>query len=394
MLRVAVAVLVATAALFGGLMLGEGVVATPPWDGPANALYRACWIAVLPARPVALWLAPKVAHQYPVSHFLISAAVASAGYALLWLGGLRAWRALNPRCRLLPGRPRAGQPSRRAFLAHAGAATSAAAMFSAGAGFSLASTGNVQVRRYDITVRGLPPALDGLRSVHITDTHFGPFICESYLRRVVELANDEGPDLVLLTGDYVHFTSEAIPRGIGLFQSLRPRLATVAVLGNHDHWEGARACRERFAAVRIPLLDNRRLFVTPSGLGETPSPGALCLAGLGDLWEDDVDYRAALDGVPDDMPRLLLSHNPDASEDAPAGLRVDLMLSGHTHGGQIILPGRGPLAVPSRFGTRFLGGVCEGKRFPVLVSRGIGVAAVPFRLGVPPEFSVLRLVRG
>src|SRR5262249_27308037 len=122
----------------------------------------------------------------------------------------------------------------------------------------------------------------------------------------------------------------------------------------------------------------------------------LAISAVGDLWEDRQDYRRALDGLPASMPRLLLSHNPDVAEEAAfiaSGLRVDLMLSGHTHGGQIRLPGVGAPISSSRFGQKYCEGLVEGPACRVFVCRGIGVSAFPLRLGVPPEIAVLELRR-
>jgi len=165
-------------------------------------------------------------------------------------------------------------------------------------------------------------------------------------------------------------------------------------LGNHEHWEGARACRKEFDKIDIPLIDNDRLFLTPGGLRERPvTERSLCIAGVGDVWTDEVSFADALRGVPADMPRVVLSHNPDAAEMNDARHRIDLMLSGHTHGGQVRLPVIGAPWRPSKYGSRYLGGKCRGPQCPVIVSRGIGLAGIPLRFRVPPELCVITLVR-
>ena len=191
----------------------------------------------------------------------------------------------------------------------------------------------------------------------------------------------------------MHRTSRAIEPGIGLLCQLRGRLGVLAVLGNHDHWEGAAACRAAFARGGVRLLDRDRVFLGPGGITEAPTEDTICLAGLADLWEEQHDPREPLDQVPEGMPRLLLSHNPDYAELLPAGLRVDLMLSGHTHGGQVRLPWVGTPKIPSRYGQKYAGGLCQGPTCPVLVSRGVGMGFLPVRLGVPPEMSLITLTR-
>ncbi len=199
-------------------------------------------------------------------------------------------------------------------------------------------------------------------------------------------------DLFVLTGDYVHRTAKAIEPGIGILGRLKAKYGVVAVLGNHDHWEDAEACRAQFNQIRVPLIDNTRVFLTRQGLTLDPaSRSALCVGGIGDLWTDHTDFEAALGALPSDMPRLLLSHNPDTAELSTAPVRIDLMLSGHTHGGQVWLPVIGTPIVPSRYGAKYIGGLCQGPRYPVLVTRGVGMALLPIRFCVPPEISKITL---
>ena len=135
-------------------------------------------------------------------------------------------------------------------------------------------------------------------------------------------------------------------------------------------------------------------MLTPERRLVPAADAGLAVAGVGDLWEDRQDYQRALGGLPGSMPRLLLSHNPDLAEQAEfirSGLRVDLMLSGHTHGGQVRLPGLGAPISSSRFGQKYSQGLVEGPVCRVFVCRGIGVSAFPLRLGVPPEIAVLEL---
>jgi predicted MPP superfamily phosphohydrolase len=220
------------------------------------------------------------------------------------------------------------------------------------------------------------------------------------VREVARRAASLKPDVVLLTGDYVH-------SGVGHVQAslacLSPvfdlRVPTVAVLGNHDFYGAADVLRKEFVRYSIPLLENQRLFLDAAtrSLLSAPTGPALCIAGLSDYTEDRINPARALAGVPDGMPRLVLSHNPDAAED-PALLqlapRIDLMLSGHTHGGQVRLPLLGTPIVPSKHGAKYAGGLVQGPQFPVLVCRGIGMSIIPVRWNVPPEILELTLLRG
>ncbi|MDB5294960.1 MAG: putative metallophosphoesterase, partial [Phycisphaerales bacterium] len=258
---------------------------------------------------------------------------------------------------------------------------------------------NVEVTGRVVRIAGLPAPLRGLRVVHLTDIHHGPWTSLQYVRRVVQQANALKPDLVLLTGDYVHQSDVYIAPVVRELALLRARAGVVATLGNHDWWENDRLTRSEFRKTPMRLIDNDRLFLTAErtleqSVGPADAKYAVCLAGVGDLWEGSPNYAHALGGVPDAMPRVLLSHNPDVAEDPAllaAGPRIDLMLSGHTHGGQISLPLIGAPVTLSRYGQKYASGMVQSPLCPVYVNRGIGTTVMPVRFGVRPEIAVFEL---
>ena len=245
----------------------------------------------------------------------------------------------------------------------------------------------IGVERLDVPIRGLGAAPDGLRVALISDTHCGPWTGPAYVRKAVRLANAQEPDVVLLLGDYVHRDRRRIAPGIAPFADLRAEHGVFAVLGNHDHWEDAPATRQALADADIPELDSSSVTLDVGG-------SRLAIGGVDDLWTAGQDLEATFDGVPDDVPRLLMSHNPDYAESLPEGLRVDLMVSGHTHGGQVWLPLVGAPLVPSRFGQKYRAGLVRGPRCPVYVTRGLGTITPPVRFFCRPELTVLTLRRG
>jgi predicted MPP superfamily phosphohydrolase len=349
-----------------------------------HVLYRGAYWLTLPSQWVVLTIAPGSNYHMPAQHEVAASLVTGAGLALAWLALAQ-----------LPWRGSATDPDarRRELLVRLGLSVGALGAFGMGAWGSIIEPSRLQLRRYTVPIRGLPAWAEGLRIAHLSDTHYGPYVPMPHVRRAVAMANNLEADLAVLTGDYVHRTERAIPEGIGILCTLKARLGRFAVLGNHDHWANAEACWRRFREGGVHTMDHRHLFLGPDGPQDEPSEDSICLAGFGDLWEDKQPPQVALEGVPEGIPRIVLSHNPDYAEKIPEGLRVDLMISGHTHGGQVFVPGKGTPKIPSNYGQWYAGGLCEGPRCPVVVSRGVGMAYLPVRLGVPPEVVLITLIR-
>jgi predicted MPP superfamily phosphohydrolase len=308
--------------------------------------------------------------------------------AIAWQRTSRPWSNTNPSSAIVPT-----TITRRRFLTTGVTLAGGTAV----AGFAyawLAEPRWFTVTRQYLFIRGLPAALDGLRAVQLTDIHHGPWLSLKYVRQVVEASNALKPDLVFLTGDYVHRSKAYIRPVIEELARLQAKIATVAVLGNHDWWEDAALTRQVFQEAAIPLLDNAHVVLTPERRLVSEARTGLALCGIGDLWYGAPNYHRALGSLPASLPRLLLSHNPDAAEERKlvrSGLRVDWMICGHTHGGQIYLPGLGTPIIPSAYGQKYAQGVVQGPMCPVFISRGIGVSMLPLRFGVSPEIAVLEL---
>ncbi|MEF2280239.1 metallophosphoesterase [Deinococcus sp. YIM 134068] len=264
---------------------------------------------------------------------------------------------------------------------------------SAWAGVTLARTYGFEVNRYQV---GLPRLRAPLRAVQLSDLHHGVYIRRRSVRAWVDAALALRPDVVLVTGDFVDADLTASPAP--LFRELarlRAPLGVWAVWGNHDleytarvaHRTGqpAREAQDTFGRklgqVDIRLLRNAGVTLRDD----------LFLAGVDDLRRGQPDLAAALGDTPEDAAVLLMSHNPDLLPEVPA--RVGLTLCGHTHGGQVCLPGGVPLLTSSRHGRRFAAGFVGGPASG-FVSRGLGVTTVPLRLNCPPEIVVFDLVPG
>ncbi|MDB5319416.1 MAG: putative metallophosphoesterase [Phycisphaerales bacterium] len=286
--------------------------------------------------------------------------------------------------------------SRRRLMLGGGRAVAAAGM-GVGAWSFFGEARWFEITRRQIAIKGLSPGLNGLRIVQLSDIHHGPWMSLAWVRQIIEATNALAPDIIALTGDYIYNGTDYVrPMALELAK-LRPRVGVVGVMGNHDWWGGGELTKWAFAKERLPLIDNARMFVTPQRRLAKEAKDGLCLAGVGDLWEDKCVYDKALGDVPGGMPRILLSHNPDVAEEPQflqSGLRVDLMLSGHTHGGQICLPGVGAPVTNSAYGQKYAKGLVAGPVCPVFISRGLGMTVMPVRVGVRPEIAVIELMAG
>ena len=401
----AAASLLAGAVLLAAIMLSEKLL-LPVWLEPAGRLaFRAAFFITLPFRALVFQFIPPVHHHYSTLHFAVTCLGTPLFYLAIALIGIRLFKTaaclkFRSQVRQEEARqearaektPNGGSVSRRAFLAQASAGATLAASGGLGVYSTWYEPSHLKVRRYTAPIPGLPNALDGMRIIHVSDTHYGPYNALSQIEQAIEAANALRGDLVMLTGDYVHFTPSSVETGIGVLSKLKAKYGAVAVLGNHEHWEGAAYCRRTFQRTGIPLLDNNRLFLNSGGLTDEPAAGSVCIAGLGDYWEDELLFDTALRGVPREMPRLLLSHNPAAAEFVGPGRRVDLMFSGHTHGGQVRVPWL-PAVGLSKVERKYLGGLCEGPHCRLVVSRGVGMAGIPVRFRVYPEIGEITLTR-
>jgi len=234
---------------------------------------------------------------------------------------------------------------------------------------------------------GLGAGLDGLKIAHLSDFHCGAFMSDRAVCRVLEHAWEEKPDLVVFTGDYVEFHPVDICQLTQPLRDLpRPPMGIFGIFGNHDFMHGdIHYLSERLNEAGVRILQNDAVRLERDGAG-------LWLVGIDDHWRGHADLRKAMVLVDRSEPRILLSHNPDAVGHA-RDLGFRLMLSGHTHGGQIVLPVLGPAKVYSVNGPEFIGGSIEVSQTHLHVSRGIGMTSLPIRINCPPEFSILTLVR-
>ena len=245
--------------------------------------------------------------------------------------------------------------------------------------------GWIDVTHHTIAVPRLPPPFIGTTVALLTDPHHGPFNSLSFIQSIVERTNALRPDLIALGGDYIqgsprHYSTS----GIAALGALRAPLGVYAVPGNHDHLFG------HIGAVRRALREGGITDLTNAGHWIERDGHRLRIGGVDDLWHGKPNLDAALGDTADEEVCLLLCHNPDYAEKL-IDRRVGLMLSGHMHGGQIVLPGLGYHCLPSRYGVKYLQGLVQAPCTQVFVSRGLGTVGLPVRIRCRPEINLLTL---
>jgi uncharacterized protein len=237
------------------------------------------------------------------------------------------------------------------------------------------------VEHQRIFLRRLPAAFDGFRVVQLSDIHHGPFSDKSQIERAVETANRLKPDIIALTGDYISKERHYAAPCAEMLGRLKARYGVFAVLGNHDHWTDAALITDLFRAEGMTVLINE-------GMHFELNDASFWLAGVDDYMVGLEDLSLALAGARRDEMKLLLAHNPIILRRA-ARASVDLVLSGHTHGGQVAI--RSERSDSSRSRRRLLKGLGSQGNTQIYVNRGLGTVVLPIRYGCPPEISLLEL---
>lgn len=246
--------------------------------------------------------------------------------------------------------------------------------------YALAEANSLSVEKVRIQLKRLPKKLEGFRLIHLSDIHHSPFTSLEHILRAVTVANSLKPDMFVLTGDYVSHESEYIEPVAEALGKLESEFGTFACLGNHDHWTDADLVTDSFRRAGISVFINEGARLEARG-------ASFWLAGVDDYMVGKTDLPAALRGsFPDEM-KMLLAHNPVLVRQA-ARYNVDLVLSGHTHGGQVKLREDEKRVLPRR---SLKNGLHQRKNTQIYITRGIGTVVLPIRYQCPPEISLLEL---
>jgi predicted MPP superfamily phosphohydrolase len=309
------------------------------------------------------------------AYWVAAAAAGPLQYAIPWLGWSAIIWAMN-----------AGRVSAASALV-AGASV-AAFSFLTGLAVMLMLRPRVQdvgVTCTEVTVDRLPHAFDGYQILHVSDIHGGGHLSRGSVPDRLAKAEALHPDLVVFTGDLAA-SHGAVEEAADALACLTARDGTIAVLGNHDHWIGEKRVAAALAARGARVLGNEHLTLARNG-------DILYMVGVKDAsYVRRDDLPAALAGIPDGAPVIMLTHSPDVVY-KPLSERASLILSGHTHGGQVVFPWIGPLYVPTRLGRRRMSGLLSLDGRLIFINRGLGEIFPPMRLNCPPELALLTLRR-
>ncbi|HEY2092644.1 MAG TPA: metallophosphoesterase [Thermoanaerobaculia bacterium] len=240
---------------------------------------------------------------------------------------------------------------------------------------------DLEVTRHEIFIDDLPEVADGLRIAFVTDTHVAPFVRRDFYREVVQRVNGFDPEVVLFGGDFVSFRRHIPLAAEVLFEGLKAT-ERYAVLGNHDYWTSADDVQRELGARGVKFLTNDAVLLR----------GALPLVGIDEIYRGRPDVGKAFGEIGATAACIAISHHPDVI-DLVESRRIDLLLCGHTHGGQIRLPFFGPIVIPSRHEGEYASGFHRVRNVLMYVSRGIG-AIPPVRVLCRPEIAMFTLRRG
>ena len=250
--------------------------------------------------------------------------------------------------------------------------------------YRLGLHGSLAVTTHEIVVPRVTGLPRPLTFAFASDFHAGPTTHPEMFDRLTEALSARAPDVVLLGGDFVSCRVAYLPMLLNALARYRPPLGTYAVLGNHDVWAGAESISRQLVTAGVTVLVNAS--------ARLPAPfEAVTLCGIDDPWVGRPDLNQAF--AASGSVRIFLLHSPDGLA-LLRGQRFDLALAGHTHGGQIALPGGTPIAT----GGGPLSRKYSRGRFelpgngPLIVSRGIGCSALPIRLNSDPELTLCRLI--
>ncbi len=241
----------------------------------------------------------------------------------------------------------------------------------------------IQINTYSISVPNLSEEFNDFRIVHLTDLHFGFLVPESIIHYVIDKANSLTKDVIVCTGDYIHARNSTREIDIvwPIISKLESNYGVYNVLGNHDHWGSFERSFE--------WLEKSGQNIRHKVKSIEKNGKRIWIGGAGDFWEDENGVDKAFKNMPQNECKILLAHNPDTA-DEDFNTRIDLMISGHTHGGQVNIPFWGTPILPVK-NKKYASGFIQTPKTNIFINKGIGWAILPVRFNCYPEIAILQL---
>ncbi|MBF0590702.1 MAG: metallophosphoesterase [Nitrospirae bacterium] len=263
---------------------------------------------------------------------------------------------------------------------------------------------NLGLGRVMLQVPTLPSSFEGFKIGLLSDFHSSVIVSEGLISRSARMCMDEAPDVIALTGDFITGTNKVggsakvamergargyIDRCVDALSTLRAPMGIYGVLGNHDFWSGQGAvdaiCQSFTERIGVVWLRNKNVRIQRGDK-------YIYILGVDDYWQNSCSLVEAYRGVDAAAVKILLSHNPDINiEIESSRKRIDVVLSGHTHGGQIVFPFIGAPFLPSTLGQKYISGVVRDGVRQTYITTGVGDNMLPLRYNCPPEVAIITL---
>jgi len=242
----------------------------------------------------------------------------------------------------------------------------------------------IDVNRLNFQSADLPKSFNNKTIVFVSDIHCGPYFSVNRVKQLVKIINYLKPDWVMLGGDYIQFGKNYIDVCLNPLKDLRPSFKVYAVLGNHDNWSDPEKIKNQIQAAHIELLDNKADWVNLDS-------ERIKIGGVGDLWTEKPSYQEITQDAKINDFIILLSHNPDYFQKIPLSEleKIDLVLAGHTHGGQVSFFNLWTPVIHSQYG--YTRGFYHKNNSTLFITRGIGTVTLPIRLFTRPEIVFITL---
>ncbi len=236
----------------------------------------------------------------------------------------------------------------------------------------------------DIIIPELDPVFDGFTVAHISDIHLGQWISTERLKGVIDLVNEQNPDIVAITGDFVSYAIDHLIEDLEeCLKILKPQDVSLAVLGNHDHWLGANRIRNVLKKSGIVDISNDVYTLKKKD-------ASIYFAGVDSITLGKHRLDMVMDKLPESGPAIMLAHEPDFADISSTTGRFSLQISGHSHGGQFIIPGLGTFIRGSNF-LKYPAGKYQVGEMIQYTNRGLGTNVFWIRINCPPEITVFSL---